>query len=170
MISFFYFLRRIWTIFSALMAGYFSLLAQRKVTKRKGTPVTRPSDALNVNNLLGCCATRKQRSDMLALNPRSFIYISARSKGGLKAHSYLVLFLLSPRLSSLRSECLCERVFREDCLNERFLRVSSAAASHNTSNEGTRSVSESGANFFGYFLFSQKKVTRPSGAKPMVSD
>ena len=106
MISFFYFL--FWSIigsgYSHPRARYFSLLAQRKVPKRKGAPITRPSDALNINDLLGCCATRKQRSDMLALIPRSFIYISARSKGVLKAQFYAGLFF-DPRLSSLRNAC-----------------------------------------------------------------
>jgi hypothetical protein len=52
--------------------------------------------------------------------------------------------------------------------------VSSAAAELIMNGEGIPSgflgMSESGTNFFGYFLFSQKKVTRPSRAKPMISN
>jgi len=46
---------------------------------------------------------------------------------------------------------ICEGVFREDCLSLCVLQASPAAATQIMSDEGTHSVSELGAYFFGYF-------------------
>ena len=59
-----------------------------------------------------------------------------------------------------------EGVFREDCLSECCIRVSSAAAELIVNDEGTRSVSpclyrSGGANFFGYSsLHEQRQICR----------
>jgi hypothetical protein len=55
---------------------------------------------------------------------------------------------------------ICEGVFREDCLSLCSLQASSAAASHIMSDEGTRSVSETGRVSLVTFFARTKKVTR----------